>query len=363
MRRRGARLRLRALAALDAFGRWDARWYLEIAAPGTRCRPARFVQSSLPSFPLPVARAGRGRAPAGVLAREGSPFLAALLVSNLAALGGLALLWRLARAVTGDEEVASRTVLYTLVFPFGFILSAAYPSRSSSSSPRDACSRPSATPRRGRAPRVPRRADAPAGSSWPCRSPGSPSSRPSARGATARPALPPRAEAAGSPRRRCRSWDWRSTPGGSGTSPATRSRSSTSRPPGAAPWRPLATLLHPGTSTAGWAARGRQPGAGGLHRGLAPGTGEHAPARLFALATLVPVLLSGPWCPPSGSRRSPSPLPGAGRPGPAPGLDRALLVVFTSLQSASSCSGALLLGGLTGAAAPLEPALAAGRPA
>ena len=114
---------------LDAFGRWDAHWYLDLAARGYELRgPLASVQSNVAFFPLyPWAvealnallpSAGRG---------EGPLYLCAIAVSNAAALLGLWLLWRLAREVTGDDDAASRTVLYALLFPTGFILSAPYP--------------------------------------------------------------------------------------------------------------------------------------------------------------------------------------------------------------------------------------------
>jgi len=112
---------------LDAFGRWDAHWYLDVAAHGYELRGAfPSVQSNVAFFPLYpwivrlVAAAVPGRG-------DGALYLCALAVSNGAALGGLWLLWRMARQVTGDEETASRTVLYALLFPAGFVLSAPYP--------------------------------------------------------------------------------------------------------------------------------------------------------------------------------------------------------------------------------------------
>ena len=112
--------------ALDAFGRWDAHWYLDVAARGYELRgPLPSVQSNVAFFPLYpwTVRVLHALVPGG----EASRYLCALAVSNAAALAGLWLLWRLAREVTGDEEAASRTVRYTLLFPAGFVLSAPYP--------------------------------------------------------------------------------------------------------------------------------------------------------------------------------------------------------------------------------------------
>lgn len=113
---------------LDVFGRWDTGWYMDLAEHGYLLRgPLERVQSNVAFFPLyPWAVRGlHALLPVGFqgpLAR----YLCALAVANAAALLGLSLLWRLALEVTRDEAVASRTVLYTLLFPTGFFLSAAY---------------------------------------------------------------------------------------------------------------------------------------------------------------------------------------------------------------------------------------------
>jgi hypothetical protein len=115
--------------ALDALGRWDAHWYLDVASRGYELRgPLASVQSNVAFFPLyPWALGGVHAMLPSAWRGEGSLFLCAIAVSNAAALLGLWLLWRLAREVTGDDDVASRTVLYAIVFPTGFILSAPYP--------------------------------------------------------------------------------------------------------------------------------------------------------------------------------------------------------------------------------------------
>ena len=111
---------------LDAFGRWDAHWYLDVAARGYQLRgPLASVQSNVAFFPLYpwTVRALHTVLPG---TGEGSWYVAALVVSNGALLLGLWLLWRLARDLA-DEESATRTVRYALLFPFGFVLSSAYP--------------------------------------------------------------------------------------------------------------------------------------------------------------------------------------------------------------------------------------------
>jgi hypothetical protein len=111
---------------LDAFGRWDAHWYLDVASRGYELRgPVGSVQSNVAFFPLYpwTVRALHALLPGQ---GEGSWFLAAMAVSNAALLAALWLLWRLARDLA-DEETASRAVLYVLLFPAGFVLSAPYP--------------------------------------------------------------------------------------------------------------------------------------------------------------------------------------------------------------------------------------------
>jgi len=111
---------------IDAFGRWDAHWYLDVASRGYEVRgPLATVQSNVAFFPLYpwTVRALHAVLPGH---GDGSWYLAALAVSNGALLAALWLLWRLARDLA-DEEAATRAVLYVLVFPFGFVLSSAYP--------------------------------------------------------------------------------------------------------------------------------------------------------------------------------------------------------------------------------------------
>jgi len=113
----------------DSFGRWDSHWYLSIAADGYLVRgPLATVQSNVAFFPLYpwIVRAVHSLLPAS-LSGPGSLYLSALAVSNAAAVLALALLVKLARWTTGSDGAASRAALYLLAFPTGFILSAAYP--------------------------------------------------------------------------------------------------------------------------------------------------------------------------------------------------------------------------------------------
>ncbi|HTP49210.1 MAG TPA: mannosyltransferase family protein [Anaeromyxobacteraceae bacterium] len=114
---------------LDALGRWDSHWYLSLARDGYQVRgPLASVQSNVAFFPLYpwLVRALEVLLPAS-LAGSRSLYLSALLLSNACALGALALVVRVARSTTGSAEAASRAALYLVVFPTGFVLSAAYP--------------------------------------------------------------------------------------------------------------------------------------------------------------------------------------------------------------------------------------------
>jgi hypothetical protein len=114
--------------ALDAWGRYDTFWYLDIAAQGYRALPGfASEQSHLAFFPLYpwLVRAVHGLLPAawqGDLAR----YLTALAVANACAVAGLAAVHALVREAWGDAALARRTVLYLLLFPGGFYLSCAY---------------------------------------------------------------------------------------------------------------------------------------------------------------------------------------------------------------------------------------------
>jgi len=115
--------------ALDAFGRWDSHWYLDVASGGYALRgPLGSVQSNVAFFPLyPWLVRGVALALRPALGGAGSLYPAALLVSNACALAALALLVRLALRLTGSAPAASRAALYLVAFPAGFVLSCAYP--------------------------------------------------------------------------------------------------------------------------------------------------------------------------------------------------------------------------------------------
>lgn len=107
---RGAAARLLVLP----WYRWDTTHYLEIADEGYRANLENSVWP--PLYPALIRLFGLVFKPS---------MLAALVVSNLAAVAALALLYLLA-ADTWNEGQAQRLVIWTVIFPSGFFLLAAY---------------------------------------------------------------------------------------------------------------------------------------------------------------------------------------------------------------------------------------------
>ena len=103
---------------LDALGsRWDTGFYLEIAEHGYTYIPGEM--SSVAFFPLlPMLMRP-------VTALTGDPLIAGLLVTNLALLGAMILLYQLVE-MTWGARIADRTVWYMLIFPVSFFGSAIY---------------------------------------------------------------------------------------------------------------------------------------------------------------------------------------------------------------------------------------------
>jgi Gpi18-like mannosyltransferase len=98
---------------VQSWDRWDSNHFVEIA---TRGYDVAYRTAFFPLFPL--LEAGLG-----VITHD--PFVAGLLISNLAGLGMLVVLYRLV-AEDFDEARAYRTVLYFSVFPTAFFFAAAY---------------------------------------------------------------------------------------------------------------------------------------------------------------------------------------------------------------------------------------------
>lgn len=101
----------------NGFFRWDSGWYRNIVLNGYRYNPD--APSSVAFYPLfPYLSRWLGV----VL---GGPFVAGLVVSNLATIGGIHYLLRLG-VDRFDEAVAERAAVLALVFPTSFFLSAFY---------------------------------------------------------------------------------------------------------------------------------------------------------------------------------------------------------------------------------------------
>jgi Mannosyltransferase (PIG-V) len=102
---------------LAVWDRWDTGHYLRIAELGYTTRPDS--AAFFPLYPLLL------RATDPVL--PGGPLTAALVVSNLACLGALTVLHRLA-AIELGPRTAARVLLYLMAFPAAFFLCAGYTS-------------------------------------------------------------------------------------------------------------------------------------------------------------------------------------------------------------------------------------------
>jgi hypothetical protein len=114
---------------LDLFGRWDSHWYLDLARNGYHpLGPLATTQSNVAFFPLypSLVAAIHGLLPARL--QGGASLVAvAIVLSNAFALAALVLLHRLVRERLADAALAGRAVLYLLLYPAGFVLSCAYP--------------------------------------------------------------------------------------------------------------------------------------------------------------------------------------------------------------------------------------------
>jgi hypothetical protein len=95
--------------------RWDTAWYLEIAQHGYACYGS---SAFLPLYPLLMRIAG--------IPFLGNDLAAALVISSLASLVALYLLYRLAQELTGSAAIAKGAVIALAVFPTSFFLMAGY---------------------------------------------------------------------------------------------------------------------------------------------------------------------------------------------------------------------------------------------
>jgi hypothetical protein len=95
---------------LGVWERFDAYWYLSIARFGYGSNPQDYNEP--PFYPVLIRLAGGSMA-------------AALLISNVALVGALVLIYRMTRDIFG-EQPAARSVAYVLLFPTAFYLVGGY---------------------------------------------------------------------------------------------------------------------------------------------------------------------------------------------------------------------------------------------
>jgi Gpi18-like mannosyltransferase len=104
--------------AVGIWNRWDTVWYSEIADTGYSYDPNE--KSSVAFFPLyPLLISV-------IKPVIGNTVAAGLLISNIAFLGALILLYRLTEAKFENRATAARTVFYIASFPTAFFFTAAY---------------------------------------------------------------------------------------------------------------------------------------------------------------------------------------------------------------------------------------------
>ena len=112
---------------LDIWGRWDTGFYESIARNGyISVADPSSQQSNLAFFPLypTLIRAATSIIPGTPQAQE--LLLAGVLISNLCLLGVMVIMYRLSMDLFSDQKIAEKSILYMLFFPAGFFLSVAY---------------------------------------------------------------------------------------------------------------------------------------------------------------------------------------------------------------------------------------------
>ncbi|HLB12847.1 MAG TPA: mannosyltransferase family protein [Dehalococcoidia bacterium] len=102
---------------LEPWTRWDSIWYAEIALEGYRFLPEQASNIAFfPLYPLAVKL---------LAALAGNVWVSGLLISNLAFLGALIVLYKLTELKL-DAAAAGRTVLYVASFPAAFYFYSMY---------------------------------------------------------------------------------------------------------------------------------------------------------------------------------------------------------------------------------------------
>ena len=113
---------------LDMWGRWDTGWYFSIIERGYGTSVNQFGQGNTAFFPLYpyFVELVHDCVVPGSFQTRGTILLIGVLISNLAFLGALTLLYLLVRERHEESKVAQKAVLYLCVFPTAFIFSAFY---------------------------------------------------------------------------------------------------------------------------------------------------------------------------------------------------------------------------------------------
>jgi mannosyltransferase PIG-V len=107
---------------VEVFAAWDSGWYWDIAMRGYYFRDD--AQSSIAFFPLYPILMRFAAAPFGGSAS--ATWVAGIVVAFAANLAALIEIHRFAERIFGRREIARRTVLYIMVFPWSFFLGSVY---------------------------------------------------------------------------------------------------------------------------------------------------------------------------------------------------------------------------------------------
>jgi hypothetical protein len=107
---------------LETFAAWDSGWYWDIASRGYYFHAD--AQSSIAFFPLYPLLMRAVAAPFG--GGASATWVAGIAVATAASLGALVTIHRLAERLFGSREIARRTVLYVVVFPWSIFLTRIY---------------------------------------------------------------------------------------------------------------------------------------------------------------------------------------------------------------------------------------------
>jgi Gpi18-like mannosyltransferase len=113
---------------LDIWGRWDTGWYISIIRNGYNTHINQYGQGNtafFPLYPYLVKLLHNGLMPES-LRTSGTILFVGVLISNVAFLGALTLLYLLIREKWDAGDIARKTVLYLCIFPISFTFSAFY---------------------------------------------------------------------------------------------------------------------------------------------------------------------------------------------------------------------------------------------